>query len=658
MNLVKTSAGPWNFQFLLENTAAHSRRMPAIKMRSGRVNFKFGDTKSVVYFDDADFDVSPWDDGSLDLRFSGAPSRTDRSAQNFGHFFVRGDWRNQRLDMRVELERSAVDEVARLFGQSGFGLHGIVAFDARLYGPPSALDVTGQLQVDDIHLPDLLPKRGGGWGVSYKGTLDLHGETLDVASTSDAPNPPLALRFRAWDFLSAPHWDAAADLNQIPLAALIAVVRHIGAALPEKLAGEGSVSGSVHYGDPSGPAGRIELENASLTLPDAQPLSAASAVVSIENQTITLDPSTIHVGENESARVEGSYALSAPAGLEVKISTRGLSVADLRSFGLAAIPVLDQTPVGTWRGTARYRWGSTSNGETRGEWSGEYELQNARIAVDGLADPVRIQSAAVSLNGARVAVSRLRAKAGQVSFTGEYRWEPGAVRSNKFNIVIPEADSAELERLWTPALGRDRGFLARTLRLGSVTVPDWLKARRADGTVSIDSLTAGDSKVRVDTARVIWDGASVRLAGVKAEVDQDALSGELSIDLTGRFPRYHFEGKLQDVVYAGGKLDFEGTLDADGLGAQLLTGAHAEGKLNGRSIAFTPDADFRTVAGFFEMLGGPGGPRWKFTGLEVSQGTDSYSGTGATQADGRIALDLANHGRQVRYTSPSSPSNP
>src|SRR5580704_7937527 len=299
VNLVKTSAGPWNFQFLLENTAAHSRRMPAIKMRSGRVNFKFGDTKSVVYFDDADFDVSPWDDGSLDLRFSGAPSRTDRSAQNFGHFFVRGDWRHQRLDMRVELERSAVDEVARLFGQSGFGLHGIVALDARLYGPPSALDVTGQLQVDDIHLPDLLPKRGGGWGVNYKGTLDLHGETLDLASTSDAPNPPLALRFRAWDFLSAPRWDAAADLNQIPLTALMEVARHVGAVLPEKLAAEGSVSGSVHYGDPDGPAGRIELENASLTLPDAQPLHAASAAVRIENQSIELEPSTIHVGETE-----------------------------------------------------------------------------------------------------------------------------------------------------------------------------------------------------------------------------------------------------------------------------------------------------------------------------------------------------------------------
>jgi len=42
-----------------------------------RVNFKFGQTKSVLFFDDADVDVSPGGGGSMELRFSGVPSRTD-----------------------------------------------------------------------------------------------------------------------------------------------------------------------------------------------------------------------------------------------------------------------------------------------------------------------------------------------------------------------------------------------------------------------------------------------------------------------------------------------------------------------------------------------------------------------------------------------------
>ncbi len=109
--------------------------MPAIEMRSGRVNFKFGDTKSVFYFNDADLDVSPSDNGSVDLRFSGAPSRTDQAAPEFRTLLSSAEYGATRhVDMRVELERSAVEEVARLFDQHAFGLHGSVAFDAQLPG--------------------------------------------------------------------------------------------------------------------------------------------------------------------------------------------------------------------------------------------------------------------------------------------------------------------------------------------------------------------------------------------------------------------------------------------------------------------------------------------------------------------------------------------
>src|SRR5437868_8093721 len=34
INLVKTDAGPWNFQYLLENSPANSKLIPSIRMRS------------------------------------------------------------------------------------------------------------------------------------------------------------------------------------------------------------------------------------------------------------------------------------------------------------------------------------------------------------------------------------------------------------------------------------------------------------------------------------------------------------------------------------------------------------------------------------------------------------------------------------------------
>jgi hypothetical protein len=662
INLVKTDAGPWNFQFLFENGAADSGRIPAVRMRAGRVNFKFGDTKSVFYFNDADLDVAPSGDGSMELRFGGAPSRTDRSTQEFGRFFVRGTAapQSQRLDFRVELERSSLEETLRWMDPRGFGVHGTVALEAQLSGPPSHLDVTGQIQLADVHRWDLIPNEVGGLKLGFGGNLDLRGERLDLQTTADRSGSPVVIRFRSWDFLKNPHWDAGADLQQVPMSTLLAIFRHMGATLPDKLEAQGNVSGSVTYNEPQGMQGRVVLRDASLSVPDqaadAAPLEAPVATVDIAGRLMSLERTSVHIGEKQSADLEGSYNLDQPSSLDLKITTRGLSVAAMRSFGLEAIPLLEQNPPGSlpgvWRGWARYEGG---------DWSGESELQNARIAVDGLAEPVLIRSASVNLNGTRVAVSRLQAQAGAIAFTGSYRWEPAAessdnepwtkARPDKFDLKIDEADVAELARLFAPALLRERGFLARTLRLGAnAPIPAWLKALRSEGVISIGSLAAGDARLRGVTAQVKWNGPELRLSDLSGTMESSEFNGDLSIDLRTGSPRYHFEGKVADIAYKGGKLDLEGILDAEGQGIDLFESARAEGTLRGRSILFAPDAEFRSVTARFEMLGGGAASRWKLSNVEVNQSGESLAGSGASQADGRLVLDLINRGRLLRYT--------
>jgi len=655
INLVKTEAGPWNFQFLLENGAADSKRIPAIRMRAGatdvtknRVNFKFGDTKSVFYFNDADLDVTPSEDGSVSLRFGGAPSRTDRSTQEFGRFFVRGTAapESRRLDLKVELERSSLEETLRWMNPRGFGVHGSVALEAELSGPPSHLDVAGQIQFAEIHRSDLVPNEVGGLNLGFGGTLDLRGERVDLQTTADRNGSPVVIRFRSWDFLKTPHWDAGADLQQVPLAGLIAFSGHMGATLPEKLAAQGAVSGSVTYNEQQGMQGRVVLRDASLSVPDAEPVEAAVATVDIAGRSISLERAAAHIGEKQSADVEGSYDLDQPGSLDLKITTRGLSVAAMRSFGLGAIPMLGQTSQGSfpgiWRGWTRYQGG---------DWSGEFELQNARLPVDGLVEPLIIGSASVSLNGKRVAISRLQAKAGALAVTGSYRWEMNSERPGKFDLKVEEADASELARLFAPALLRERSFLARTLRLGAnAPVPAWLKTLRSEGTVSIGSLTAGDLRFRGITARVKWNGPSVLVSELLGSSDPAVFAGDLTIDLGSGSPRYHFDGRVADIAYKGGKLDLDGILDAEGAGPELIQSARAEGTMRGRSILFAPDAEFRSVTARFEMLGGGAASRWKLSNLEVTQSGESLAGTGASQADGRMVLDLINRGRPQRYT--------
>jgi hypothetical protein len=649
LNLVKTDEGPWNFQFFLNDVAAGAgaapAELPSIKMRAGRVNFKFGQTKSVLFFDDADVDFSLGGGGSMELRFSGAPSRTDRSAHNFGHFFLRGtsvpSAQGQKLNLSVELEPSALDAVAHLFAPGGYAAPGVVALQAQITGVASHLAVTGELQLD---------QRGGRTRLPYRGTLDLANQTLDLESAAQAPNVPLSIHLHAANLLSSPEWEASAEFNQAPLATFVSAGRRMGAPLPEKLSGEGAVSGSLNYRANGGVSGDVEVRDLSLSMPGAPAVKAAVAAISIGGNTISAGPAKVSVGEDESAEVGVNYGIGGPglgSGLDLKITTRDMDVADLHSLGLGDVPLLDQISRGSWRGWARYRKPPLAEGV----WSGEYELRNARVAVDGLADPVRIQSASVSAFAERVSVTRLTASAGAIEFTGDYRWDPDAASPHQFHLQVANADLPELARLWKPTLARGEGFLARTLRFGgSAPAPDWLTQRQAQGTLTIQALSAGDYTLSAETARVLWDGLAVTISGIEAKLDDATLAGDLRVDLSGPAPRYSFEGKLEDFAYKGGNLDFNGKIESAGRGLDLLSNVRAEGALRGRGILFSPEAEFRSVTGRFEMKMAQGEPRWKLSDLDLIQGGETYSGEGTTQPDGRLVLELASRGRQVRYT--------
>lgn len=385
----------------------------------------------------------------------------------------------------------------------------------------------------------------------------------------------------------------------------------------------------------------------------APAVKAAVAAVSIGGNTISAGPAKVSVGDDETADVEVNYGLGTSS-FDLKITTRDMDVADLHSLGLGDVPLLDQIPEGSWRGWARYRKPPSAEGV----WSGEYELRSAKVTVDGLTDSVRIKSASVSAYAQRVSVARLKASAGAIEFTGDYRWDPDAASPHQFHLQLANADLQELARLWQPTLARGEGFLARTLRFGGAApAPDWLTQRQAQGTLTIKALSAGDYTLSAETARVLWDGLTVTISGIDARLEKDAqlkddatLAGDLRVDLSGPAPRYRFEGKLEDFAYKGGNLDFSGKIESAGLGLDLLSNVKAAGSLRGRGILFSPEAEFRSVTGRFEMKMAQGEPRWKLSDLDLIQGGETYSGEGTTQPDGRLVLELASRGRQVRYT--------
>ncbi len=675
-NLVKPTGAPWNFQMLLSQASGGGTSppqmrtspvatnpvgpmlpvipttLPAIKMRGGRVNFKFAETKSVLYFDDTDLYVAPDEGGAVELRFSGVPSRTDQGAQNFGHFYVRGtatpSAAGQQFNFQVELEPSALDAVARLFDTGVAALKGLVSLDAQVSGSPASLDVKGTLLLENA----------GEWRVGYKGKLDLAAQTLELDSISP-PDLNTKLHASTRDLLTTPQWEVSADFNDAPLGSGVELARNLGAPLPAKMAVEGVVAGSVRYRNTEGLGGNLEVRDAVVNIAGAAPLKIPTATVFLKGNSIVAGPNTVNVGSADFADVEAVYQAGEGGGVEVKIMTRRMNVADLRALsplGVGSIPLLDRIADGTWRGTLSYA--NPEPPSKKGAWSDDFEIQNTHLDIDGLAYPVRIQSAAVSAKDQSVAVTRIRAKVGNIAFGGEYHWgskvdaedDSEKAQPQTFRLQVAAADAKEVERLFQPTISREGGLLARTLRLGAAgATPDWLTLRNVEGVLSIRALTLADTRLSIDSSRLVWDGASVTLSAIQGKVADAALTGELRVDLAGRAPVYRFEGNLDDLPYKGGKVDFRGKVSAEGNGPALWPSIKADGTLQGRSIAFSPDAEFRRASGRFQMNMTAAGPHWKLSGLKLTQGNDSYSGEGTTQADGRLVLDLSNGGRQVTY---------
>jgi hypothetical protein len=118
INVVKTGGpsepGRWNFEPLLNRSVI--RAIPELHVRSGRINFKFGDTKSVFYLTNTDLDIAPPSHGAAtwSVDFTGEPARTDKPAHGFGEFIARGRWTQSgagRLDLDVRLEKSEIGEI-------------------------------------------------------------------------------------------------------------------------------------------------------------------------------------------------------------------------------------------------------------------------------------------------------------------------------------------------------------------------------------------------------------------------------------------------------------------------------------------------------------------------------------------------------------------
>jgi hypothetical protein len=658
VNLVRPDSDSWNIQpfvaRMIARPSASQESFPDIEVRSGRLNFKFGDTKSVFYISDADMDVYSRSSGELIVKFEGAPARTDRGARVFGILSGRGTVRvgagsENQIAMTVEMERTSITELGHLFGMPDSGVHGTVTAEAHLSGPVTHPSVTGDLTILDVHRWDLsTPANGEAWTVAWRGALDLRSQRIEM-ETESPPNQivPVEAKLRVSDYLSKPNWEVTAALHGLPAASLLGTARRMGLPLPEAVTVQGTVNGALSYSKAQGLAGQLELADASIAVPAAGSARMENAQAVVSGGQVAFGPATVTLDDGQSADILANWDGTAPA-VKVDVESRGVSIARLRSaaatlLGNGSLPLLDAATGGVLLGSLQYE----QKGDDAGTWAGEYAVQNTQFDVDGLAVPLRVASASITTGPNELAVTKLRGKAGRIEFDADYRsaTRPGAPA--RLRLAIGDASLGELERVLMPSLRRPESLLTR-LRLRRAVAPAWLKERSIDGTVQVKSLAFGDTVLGSVRGRLHWAGTAVAFRDMAWALGDASGTGEMTVALAGPAPRYHLAGRMEDIAWRDGGLDVEGTLDTSGAGIDLLANARMEGTFAARDATVAPEVTFDEISGSYRFVAAAV-PRLTLEKVQARQERDTLTGQGFSQADGRIALDLTSGRRQIRY---------
>jgi len=649
VNLVKPAVGPWNFEQLLGRglpERAETVPLPAILVRSGRVNFKFGDLKSVFYFANADVDILPPGPGQTTwgLRFSGEPARTDRPAQGLGGISGRGRWGpGGRLEMTLDLERSYLEEITTLLAGRDLGLRGNLASRAQLAGPVSDIRITGRAQLRDFRRWDLMPPQGGDWTFSYTGCLDLLSQQLALEASPQGALP-VTLRMRISDYLSQPRWDLMAGFENLALDSAPALLRVLGLAIPPEIKLAGRASGAVGYSSTGGLAGALVAQDVSLGAPGHPTLRCARAPVAVDRGKLRLGPLVLERPDKSSVRLEAGVALDGTA-LGLRITSQGAWIPEQQGTGLlpglTPVPLLEMFRGGTWRGDLRCECAGAAR------WAGNLELKDTRLLLEGLAHPVQVEQARLRLAPDGSAIQRLRGALGKSTLEAQYFYRAKAPRPHQFQVSLGELDLAELEKALAPTLDRRQNLLARALKLGRAPAPDWLRKRKAQGEFTIASVAYGGAATGPVSGRLRWDGPNVEILDLRVRLAEATLAGRLAADLRGAAPVYRLSGALGSLVWGGGRWDAEGYVETSGLGDELLENLRAEGAFLGRAVELAPEEKFDFVAGRFTLKAGRQ-PQLKIEGLEAIQSEVAFRGECRVLPDGRLSVELRGGHKQLR----------
>jgi hypothetical protein len=641
LNLVKNAEGRWNFEALMERAGSGAQGyFPYIGIEDGRINFKFGEAKSLLYFQEVEAAVSPPRDagGRWWTRFAGRPARSDQVLSGMGRLRGEGSVTptpRPALNFELALEESPMSYLLRLVQGRDHGVHGTLAARIRARGEPARVEIEGLVLAGDVHRWDIMPGQSARVELPVRGQWDVPGQTLRLRT---AGSLPVRAEFWLSSYLSRPEWKAALDLDGLPAAPVVSIAEHFGASLPRDRELQGTLRGRLELAGDWRPQGQVRLERGRVG-----PAQIPAALLTLQGEEFTLQPTPIQLGQ-ESFQLAAAGRLS-PFRLEASVQARNTRI--------AALPVALPVSTGLWDGRLLYR----KEPGSPGAWSGAGVVRQTNWQPRGLESPVEIAEARLRWNDQGVQVEAMRGAVGATSFTGSCRTSAG---ESACRLRVQELDLGQLDRWLNPRQRTSRWAVwKRALGLDSAQPGAWLRSARVQGSLQVDRLTGGPWAFRNLRSELAWKEGTLLLSALRGELGKGRLRGAMKVEFSGDVPRYSIQAAaagvdLRSLSASGvlpenfqrGLVDVKLGLTAAGrTAAELRAGLRVQGVFEGRGLALEdveiePEGD---ALGVVEIRALEGQFAWSRDGLRLSKlrmalGRELYEGEGSI--GGRPAVTL------------------
>jgi hypothetical protein len=143
---------------------------------------------------------------------------------------------------------------------------------------------------------------------------------------------------------------------------------------------------------------------------------------------------------------------------------------------------------------------------------------------------------------------------------------------------------------------------------------------------------------------------------IRVTLAEGKIEAQGSISLLNARPRYSFSGRASGFAWKGGRLDVRGLVTTAGFGEDLLLNLQSSGAFAGSDLNPAPDVNFSAATGNYTLSFASGWPHLQLTELSAVESEESWQGTGSSDKDGSLILDLADGARQLRVVSSLDPS--